>query len=298
MKFLMKANERGRTYSAFTILSSMAAKRKYKDSVFISLFKDKKRLLELYNAIEGTSYKNPDLININTLEGVLFPDRQNDISFTIGDKLIVLIEHQSSINENMPLRFLIYISKVYEKIIDSDTIYKRDLIKIPKPEFIVLYNGVDKYPKEKKLKLSDAFEKAGMEAPALELSVRVLNINKGHNLKLEQRSKNLAGYSAFVAKVREFQSNGESLRKSIEKAVLYCISRGILRDYLKQNSSEVVNMLYTEFKLEDAIAVRVAEGEARGEARGMKKLLALWEKGIPLADAKRRLGIHKAHFAR
>jgi hypothetical protein len=191
----------------------MPAKRKYKDSVFTSLFKDKKRLLELYNALDGTSYKNPNIININTLEGVLFPDRQNDISFTIGDKLVVLIEHQSSINENMPLRFLIYISKVYEKIIDSDNIYKRDLIKIPRPEFIVLYNGIDKYPKEKILKLSDAFEKAGMKAPELELSVRVLNINKGHNLKLEQKSKSLAGYSAFVAKVREFQSAGDSLKK-------------------------------------------------------------------------------------
>jgi hypothetical protein len=123
----------------------MPAKRKYKDSVFISLFKDKKRLLELYNAIEGTSYKNPSII---------------------------------SINENMPLRFLIYISKMYEKIIDSDNIYKRELIKIPKPEFIVLYNGVDKHPKEKILKLSDAFEKAGMKAPELEEANLALKNNQ------------------------------------------------------------------------------------------------------------------------
>jgi hypothetical protein len=278
----------------FSILPYMPAKRKFKDSVFTSLFKDKKRLLELYNAIEGTSYKNPNIISINTLEGVLFPDRQNDISFTIGDKLVVLIEHQSSINENMPLRFLIYISKVYEKIIDSDNIYKRELIKIPKPEFIVLYNGVDKHPKEKILKLSDAFEKAGMKAPELELSVRVLNINKGHNLKLERRSKNLAGYSAFVAKVREFQSSGDSLRKAIENAVLYCIGKGILRDYLKKHSSEVVNMLYKEFKLEDFVAVR----EKEAEARGMKKLLTLLEKGVPLVDAKRKLGISRTYATR
>jgi hypothetical protein len=286
-----------RNCDKFSILPFMPAKRKYKDSVFISLFKDKKRLLELYNAIEGTSYKNPNIISINTLEGVLFTDRQNDISFTIGDKLVVLIEHQSSINENMPLRFLIYISKVYEKIIDSDNIYKRELIKIPKPEFIVLYNGIDKYPKEKILKLSDAFEKANMKAPELELSVRVLNINKGHNLKLEKRSKNLAGYSAFVAKVREFQSSGDSLRKAIENAVLYCIGKGILRDYLKQNSSEVVNMLYKEFKLEDFVAVREKEARARGKKEGRAELLTLWEKGVPLAEAKRKLGIHKAHAA-
>ncbi|MDR0517996.1 MAG: Rpn family recombination-promoting nuclease/putative transposase [Fibromonadaceae bacterium] len=272
----------------------MPAKRKYKDSVFVSLFSDKKRLLELYNAIEGTSYKDPNLISINTLEGVLFPDRQNDISFTICDKVVVLIEHQASINENMPLRFLIYISKVYEKIIDSDNIYKRDLIKIPTPEFIVLYNGVDKYPKEKTLKLSAAFEQAGIKkAPELELTVRVLNINKGHNPKLEQKSKSLAGYSAFVAKVREFQSQGCSLKDSVKDAVVYCINKDILQDYLRKHSSEVVNMLYTEFKLKDFVAVR----EKEAEARGMNKLLSLLEKGIPLTEAKRKLGISRNHVA-
>jgi Cdc6-like AAA superfamily ATPase len=92
------------------------------------------------------------------------------------------------------------------------------------------------------------------------------------------------------------------LKESIKKAVLYCIGKGILRDYLKLNSSEVVNMLYTEFKLEDAIAVREKEARARGrkegEASGMKKLLALWEKGVPLVDAKRKLGISRNYAAR
>jgi len=242
------------------------------------------------------------VITINTLDGVLFPNKQNDISFTIGGKLVILIEHQSSINENMPLRFLIYISKVYEKIIDPKAIYKYNLLKIPRPEFIVLYNGTDKYPKEKTLKLSDAFEQLGIKkAPELELSVRVLNINKGHNPKLERRSKNLAGYSFFVAKVREFQSSGISLNEAVEKAVIYCIDKGILRDYLRQNSSEVVNMFNTEFNMKDALAVAreegeergIAKGEARGEKKGIKKLLALWEKGVPLAEAKRRLGVNR-----
>ncbi|MDR0517316.1 MAG: hypothetical protein LBH25_09770, partial [Fibromonadaceae bacterium] len=151
-----------------------------------------------------------------------------------------------------------------------------------------------------------AFEQAGIKkAPELELTVRVLNINKGHNPKLEQKSKSLAGYSEFVAKVREFQSQGCSLEDSVKDAVVYCINKGILRDYLRQNSSEVVNMLYTEWKWEDAIAVAKKEAEARGrrdgEARGMKKgmkegmnkLLSLLEKGIPLAEAKRKLGISR-----
>jgi hypothetical protein len=220
----------------------------------------------------------------------------NDISFTVDNRLVVLIEHQSTINPNMPLRLLMYIARVYEKIIDPKCVYKQGLIKIPRPEFIVLYNGIDKYPNEKLLKLSAAFEQTGIKkAPELELTVRVLNINQGHNPKLEQRSKSLAGYSAFVAKVREFQSSGDSLKKSIERAVFYCINKGILRDYLRQNSSEVVNMLFTEFKLEDAIAVRSAEAKARrikeGMAKARNELFSLCEKGVSLADAKRNLGI-------
>jgi hypothetical protein len=214
-------------------------------------------------------------------------------------QLVAQQEHQSSINENMPMRFLIYISKKNEKIIDPKSIYKQNLIKVPRPEFIVLYNGIEKYPKEKILKLSTAYEQIGKKKTlTLELSVRVLNINKGHNLKLEQRSKSLAGYSAFVARVREEQSQGNSLKRAIEKAVVYCINKGILRDYLRQNSSEVVNMLFTEFKLKDAKAVWTAEAEARGEAKARNELFSLWEKGVSLAEAKRKLGIHKNHAVR
>lgn len=82
---------------------------KYKDSVFTLLFKDKYKLIELYNAIEETNYTDNTDIEINTLEDVLFMNRVNDISFIIDGKFVVLIEHQSTINKNMPLRFLMYI---------------------------------------------------------------------------------------------------------------------------------------------------------------------------------------------
>jgi hypothetical protein len=95
------------------------AERNHKSSVFTSLFGDKERLLELYNAIEGTSHKDTSIIDINTLPNVLFLNQQNDISFTIGEKVVVLIEHQSSINENMPMRLLMYIGRVYEKIVEK-----------------------------------------------------------------------------------------------------------------------------------------------------------------------------------
>jgi hypothetical protein len=133
------------------------ANKKYKDSVFSLLFEDKKNIIELYNVIEGTDYGLDTEIEVNTLEKALYFDRYNDLSFIINGRFVVLIEHQSSVNKNMALRALLYVARVYEKIIDSSAIYKRGLIKIPTPEFYVLYNGDDVLPPKHTLNLSDAF---------------------------------------------------------------------------------------------------------------------------------------------
>ena len=86
--------------------------RKYKDSLFRMVFQKKSDLLELYNAINGTEYTNPDELEINTLENVLYITKKNDVSFII-DCTMNLYEHQSSYNPNMPLRGLVYFSKQY-----------------------------------------------------------------------------------------------------------------------------------------------------------------------------------------
>jgi hypothetical protein len=282
-------------------MSDAIAERNHKSSVFTSLFSDKEKLLELYNAIEGTSHKDTSIIDINTLPNVLFLNQQNDISFIIGEKVVVLIEHQSSISENMPIRLLMYIGRVYEKIvekIDKKAIYKKKLVKVPVPEFIVLYNGEEEFPDEKVLKLSEAFHGDGGLEGQLELKVRVLNINKGRNIELSQKCESLFGYSEFIAKIREFESQGYELADAIKKAILYCMKRNILLDYLNEYSSEILNMLYTEFNMEDAKSVwreegredGIAEGIAVGEAK-MEKVFALLEKGVSLAEVKKQLGL-------
>ncbi|GHV12514.1 hypothetical protein AGMMS49938_05210 [Fibrobacterales bacterium] len=271
---------------------------KYKDSVFTALFSNEVRILELYNALEGTHYKDPSIIKINTLPDVFFMNRQNDIFFTVGDKVVVLVEHQSTINENMPLRFLIYISRLYEKIIDGKAIYKSKLLKIPKPEFIVLYNGRDNYPKEKILKLSDSFEsrqEQSIKIPenALELTVRVININKGKNDILIKKSPNLNGYSQFVAKVREFENSGFILSEAIIKAIKFCLNKKILFEFLTENSSEVINMLLVgEWDMETALKVREEEAWETGLQKGLQKgLKALMKMGLSMKDAKKELGL-------
>jgi len=245
----------------------MATNQQYNSSVFSLLFGEKEKLIELYNAIEGTSYGPDTKIEINTLEKALYMGRYNDISFTIEGRYIVLFEHQSSINENMPLRALIYISRIYEKLIDSKAIYQEKLIKIPAPEFYVLYNGVKEYPADSIQKLSDAFLEY---SAALELKVRVININYREMSTVLEKSETLKGYSYFVNCAREYRSSGMSLEESVERAVQRCVKEGVLREFLESHASEVVNMLFTEFDMDVALQVREQEGLERGLERGLE----------------------------
>ncbi|GHV86193.1 hypothetical protein AGMMS50230_18010 [Spirochaetia bacterium] len=253
----------------------MQTNRKYKDSVFTLLFSDTDRLRELYNALAGTHYDETTKITINTLSEALFFDRINDVSFTIDDKLVVLIEHQSTINPNMPLRILSYIARIYEKLIETRKIYSKTKLGIPRPEFIALYNGLEEYPDESTLRLSELFEKAENHAIVdLEVTVRVYNINKGRNPGIESKSRSLKGYAAFVAKVREQLQQGDKPENAIKSTVDWCLKQGILGDFLEQYRG-VVNMMYAEWNLDDVKEVwyedGLKEGMEKGQALGMEK---------------------------
>jgi hypothetical protein len=249
----------------------MNINRSYKDSVFSLLFNDPDTLRDLYGALEGSPLP-PDLpITINTLEGVLFMERVNDISFAVGDKLVIILEHQSTVNPNMPLRCLLYLARLYEKIIDSKNVYKSRLVSIPRPECFVLYNGAGEYPDETTLKLSDAFARPPVSAPDLELKVKVVNINKGHNEEVIRRCAKLNGYSVFIAKAREYEAALKDREAAVKEAVKYCISHGVLKDFLEEHSSEVLNMLFTEWNWDDALAVRYEEGREEGWLGGLEQ---------------------------
>jgi len=265
----------------------MATNQQYNSSVFSLLFGEKEKLIELYNAIEGTSYGPDTKIEINTLERVLYMGRYNDISFTIEGRYVVLFEHQSSVNENMPLRALIYIGRIYEKIIDSQAIYKEKLIKIPAPEFYVLYNGVKEYPADSILKLSDAFLEL---STALELQVRVININYKEMSTVLAKSETLREYSYFINCAREYRSSGISLEESVELAVRRCVKEGVLREFLENHASEVVNMLFAEFDMDVALQVREREGMERGVELGHKQGIELGHKqGVEQGEKRAKL---------
>jgi len=267
----------------------MSANRQYKDSVFTLLFGTADKILELYNAVSGSNLPSDTRVEIATLTDALFMDRINDLAFVIEDRLVVLIEHQSTICENMPLRLLLYIARIYERFIDGKAIYKSKLISLPRPEFYVLYNGVAPMPDMATLRLSDAFvdcPEAKTEVGGffpLELEVPVINVNVGRNQSVIGKSENLSGYVCFVDKVREYERMGLNISDAIEAAIKYCISSGILVDFLDKNSREVRGMLFTEFNLDDAKDVWFEEGKEDGREEGRVEGL---EKGITIGVAR------------
>ena len=259
------------------------ANRKFKDSFFTKLFSTPESILKLYNALSQSHYPLDTPIEITTLENVLYKGRYNDLSFTIDGKLIILIEQQSSIATNLPARLVLYYARVLDRYIKSQkgSIYASRLIKIPRPEFIVLYNGKEDVPDEKVLKLSDAFfELPENHKPSggLELTARVLNINKDRNKSIVQESAELNGYVDVVDEIRKNKDSGMSLEEAIAKAVKDCASKNILSDFLEKYGGEIMSLLYAEWDWDEYVAVQ--KEEIRTEVA--KKAL---EKGMSVEEA-------------
>lgn len=239
---------------------TLTANRKYKDTVFRMLFSDRKNLLSLYNAINGTAYENADDLEIVTLENAIYMGMKNDLAFIIDTNLF-LYEHQSTYNPNMPLRDLFYISSEYQKLGDHKSLYSSTQQKIPAPNFIVFYNGTEKKADRWENTLSEAYETLTTD-PKLELKVLTLNINEGHNKDLMEQCHTLREYAQYVTKVREYARTTE-LNTAVEQAVNDCIQNGILAEFLRKHKSEVIAMSIFEYdKEEEEKKLRKAEYEA------------------------------------
>ena len=254
------------------MLETILDNRNYKDSVFVDLFstdeKAKERFLSLYNALHGTQLHDVTLLENIKLEQVMYMSFANDVSYLVENKIIFLIEHQSTINPNMPLRCLEYVSRLYEKLFESKEKYSRKLLNIPTPEFYVFYNGIEPYPCNKTLKLSHAFIEL-TEQPNLELIVKIVNINQHNEHPLLEMCKPINEYSIFVQTVREWKAVDPV--HGFQKAVEECIANNILREYLERKAKEVINMLLAEYNYEEDIAVQRAEERELAFAEGIEQ---------------------------
>ena len=250
----------------------MAEKRdnvavKYKDNVFCMLYREKENLLDLYNALRGSNYTNVDDLQVTTLNGGSYMKYKNDASFVLNMSLY-MFEQQSSKNENMPLRFLHYLSDVYREMFSNDVLHRRSMIKIPVPHFVTFYNGLEKWiEEEEEIKLSDMYE-IPVDNPQLELKVRVININRDTDIL--SKCETLRGYMTFVNKTRcKTQVERKDVKQAVLEAIDECMEENILVDFFEKHREEVVEVSiydYDEEKVRKTLADEAREeGVAEGE---------------------------------
>ena len=243
---------------------TLTANREYKDTVFRMLFSEKTELLSLYNALNGTSYEDPEELEITTLKNAIYMTVKNDISCVI-DMRLNLYEHQSTVNPNIPLRDLDYVARTYSLFYRDEDIYSPRMIRLPNPKFIVFYNGLDKQPARREMRLSDAYANRE-EQPSLELIVVQININPGYNDELLKSCPSLYGYMQFVEKIRENQKT-MPLTEAVTQAVNDCIKEDILADFLKKNKAEVVSMSLFEYDEKKHERTMMEIGREQGDIR-------------------------------
>ena len=227
----------------------LRANAKYKDTIFRMLYKEKKNLLSLYNAVNGKNYTNPDDLQVVTLDNAIYLGMKNDLAFIL-DMNLYLYEHQSTYNPNIPLRNLFYIADEYQKLVVRKSLYSTSLQKIPTPRFVVFYNGTKEVDDLTIFHLSSAYEHPSPN-PDLELRVTMFNVNEGHNKDLMNHCHTLKEYAQYVTKIRKYTSIPElSLEDSVKKAVNECIEEGILSEFLLKNKAEVIKMSIYEYDKE------------------------------------------------
>ena len=270
VKYTLRERYAGNLFRMKRKGDSMAKEnRQVKNSVLVDLFyedesaEDNDRML--YNALHEEPLPEGTEIQKIRVDNVLYMNFKNDFSFGAGGKVLVLGEHQSTINKNMPLRNLMYTGRAYEQLVPVKKRYKREIVKLPKPEFYTFYNGKAPMEKEKILKLSDAYEVQD-DDPMLELQVKVININPDAGHEVLEKCPILKEYGQFIDTIRKYQDEGDE--DAYEHAIKECIRQGILADYLTKRGSEVVNMLVAEYDYEMDIEVQREEAFEEGERLG------------------------------
>ena len=260
--------------------------RNFKDTLFRKIFDNKKDLLSLYNALNDTEHTDENQIVINTIENAIYIGYKNDISFVIDSELN-LYEHQSSVNKNMPIRGLIYLTELYKGYIERNglRIYNETPVKLPFPRYIVFYNGRDGESERRVMPLSDSYmtnDSNKDQEPCLELKALLININYGCNKEIMNKCQKLMEYSQLIALIRKHydelvekyaklgihKSKKEIFAEAVSLAIEEAIRNNILKEILRNNKAEVTNMLLTEFDEKDYIEGVKEESERRGEQRG------------------------------
>ena len=244
-------------------------RRNHKDSTFCLLFSEPARAIELYNAVTGENLPPDTELTYTTLANALYIDRNNDLGFVIQKRHLVMSECQSTINWNIPMRCLGYVSRSLENLAGKEGLYGSKLVKFPVPEFYLFYVGNETW-NTKILKLSDSFQ-APPKENSLELVVNFVNLNYNVDNEILQRSPSLLGYSKLLHYIKTAtKENGGDLKSAIDTSVKQCMEEGLIEDFLRKHSREVTGMLFNEITVEEFAEIRAREAYEDGEKSGEK----------------------------
>ena len=233
------------------------AKRQAKDSVFTDLFSDKKYLLELYQALhpEDTAATQDDLI-LMTLKSVVADHIHNDLGFRVGNRLMILIEAQSSWTPNILIRALGYLVQSYVDYCTAQNVslYDNVAIDLPIPELYVIYTG-KRQNRPKSLSLSKNFFNG--HKCCIEAKVRMIYTGK--------RGDIIYQYTTFCKVLDEQIKKYGYTRKAVQETIRICSDKAILREYLKERRGELMNIMTALFDQDEVTRALIAAKEARKE---------------------------------
>ena len=264
---------------------------KIRDRLFIAIFgkdteRSKRWRLDLYNVLNGTNYTDPDALELNTIENVIYIKMYNDVSFLV-DSQMTLYEQQSRPNPNMPLRGLLYFAELYQKHLaqkDLD-LNRSSLVKVPNPRFVVFYNGEPKRPERYKLRLSEAFELEDKSGD-FEWTADVININPSKNETLVKKCKSLYDYVRLVGRISENKKKKMEIDQAVREAVDWAIGENFLEGFVREQKEEIIGMYLTEYNEERAIRNWKQDGrqeKAIEDARNLIKMNVLTPEQIAQA---------------
>ncbi len=252
---------------------------KYRDRLFIAIFgkdteRSKRWRLDLYNVLNGTNYTDPNALELNTIENVIYIKMYNDVSFLV-DSQMTLYEQQSETNANMPLRGFFYFAQLYQKHLAKKdlNLHRTSVIKIPNPRFIVFYNGDTKREERYKLRLSDAFELEDKSGD-FEWTADVININQGSNETLVKKCKPMYDYVRLVGRISDNKKAGMKIEQAVQEAVDWAIRQNFLEGFVHEQKEEIIAMCLTEYDEESAIRGWKQDGIEMGRIEAAQKLLA------------------------
>ena len=256
-------------------MSEHKINKQHKDRVFKFIFgRNKAWALSLYNAINGSNYTDPEAIEFNTIEDIIYIGMHNDVSFLFYC-FMPMWEQQSSFNPNMPIRYLLHSAQLYDKYMFEHNCYRygKKLIKLPCPKCVCFYNGTEEQPEEMILSLSDAFITGESD---IEVKVRMLNINYGKNKTLMKACKPLYEYSWLVETIRQ---GNKDIEKAVDEALDKLPDDFLIKKFLLMHRAEVKGMFLTEYDEEKILAQERQEGIQEANERVVANML---KKALPL----------------